>query len=126
MVGGSNPNVPERVFLGVRVFNYYPPRGLGSLLSYMFPWHLYNFLNWFETLSISAALINMLPIPFFDGGRFFETVFKHSLFSERGIAFLNRRFSLGDALLGFIRGLSILLLVLNVSQSLSLGFIVPT
>jgi len=121
--GGAHPYNPKIVYLGVRVFNYYPLRIPLPRQFQMFPWHLYNFLNWFEVISISAALINMLPIPFFDGDRFFENLFKHPIFNRRTIFFMNRKMALGKALTDTLRIASILLLLLNISQSM--GFIYP-
>jgi membrane-associated protease RseP (regulator of RpoE activity) len=34
-------------------------------------WFIYNMLWWTILISISVALVNMLPVGIFDGGRFF-------------------------------------------------------
>ncbi len=47
-------------------FTYYEPRALGD-----FAWFIYDFLWWMVIINISVALMNMLPVGIFDGGRFF-------------------------------------------------------
>lgn len=108
-------------FLGVRSFNYYAPRFLTAILTPMSAWHIYNVFTWLELLSVSAALINMLPIPFFDGGGFFEALFQFPIFKRRTVYFLNRKMTVGEALLNIIRLTSIMLLFANISQSFILG-----
>lgn len=108
-------------FLGVRSFNYYAPRFLTGFLTPMSAWHIYNVFMWIELLSVSAALINMLPIPFFDGGGFFEALFQFPVFQRRTVYFLNRKMTVGEALLNVIRLTSIMLLFANISQSLVFG-----
>ena len=116
-----HPLNASRAFLGVRTFDYYPPRAWASVLTHMFPWHLYNFLSWFEILSVSAALINMLPIPVLDGNRFFEALFQVPSLQRRKIFLLNREMPLSEALLNVVRVASFMLLALNMAQSFNLG-----
>ena len=45
---------------------YYEPKFDGD-----FAWFIYNLLWWTVIINISVALVNMLPVGIFDGGRFF-------------------------------------------------------
>jgi len=47
-------------------FVYYEPTWNGN-----FAWFVYNLLWWLVLINISVALVNMLPVGIFDGGRFF-------------------------------------------------------
>lgn len=47
-------------------FIYYQPTWDGD-----FAWFIYNLLWWIVIINISVALVNMLPVGIFDGGRFF-------------------------------------------------------
>ena len=47
-------------------FIYYEPKWNGN-----FAWFVYNLLWWVVLINLSVALINMLPVGIFDGGRFF-------------------------------------------------------
>ncbi len=47
-------------------FVYYEPVWDGD-----FAWFIYNLLWWIVVINISVALVNMLPVGIFDGGRFF-------------------------------------------------------
>lgn len=83
---GKNPETPTKAYLGIgfidrnsndmftRVINffssfrdsgiYYKPNFVGADI-------IYNFLWWLIVISFSVALVNMLPVGIFDGGRFF-------------------------------------------------------
>ena len=83
---GENPENPDSSWLGVGFLNknnggvmakifgvvsvkelnvYYEPR-IGE-----FGWFVYHLLWWLIIISFSVALVNMLPMGIFDGGRFF-------------------------------------------------------
>lgn len=47
-------------------FTYYEPRVFGD-----FAWFIYDMLWWMVIINLSVALMNMLPVGIFDGGRFF-------------------------------------------------------
>ena len=47
-------------------FIYYEPIWNGN-----FAWFIYNLLWWLVLINLSVALVNMLPVGIFDGGRFF-------------------------------------------------------
>jgi membrane-associated protease RseP (regulator of RpoE activity) len=119
MIGGAHPSNASKVFLGVRVFNYYPS-SIPLLSSPLLPYYYYNFLNWFEVISLSAAFINMLPIPFFDGGRFFEVLFSHKTLNSKKTFFMGKSVGIGELFLEILKFASLLLLFLNVSQSMFL------
>lgn len=62
----SNPRNRKLGFLGVRIVNYIPPRiPMTPYISF----ELFNLLLWMHMLCLSAAILNMLPIYPFDGGR---------------------------------------------------------
>ena len=52
---------------------------------------IYNLLWWLVIINISVALINMLPMGIFDGGRFFYVtvwgITKNEKFAKRAFAF---------------------------------------
>ncbi|MCS7368534.1 MAG: site-2 protease family protein [archaeon GBS-70-058] len=119
MIGGAHPSNASKVFLGVRVFNYYPSF-IPLLSNPLLPYYYYNLLNWFEVISLSAAFINMLPIPFFDGGRFFEVLLSHKTLNSKKTFFMGKSIGVGELFLEILKFTSLLLLLINVSQSLLL------
>ncbi|MEM0084890.1 MAG: site-2 protease family protein [Candidatus Methanomethylicia archaeon] len=123
IVGGAHPINPSKVFLGIRVFNYYPPKIMPFIFTPEFPYHYYNFLNWFEVISLSAAFINMLPIPFFDGGRFFEVLLRNRIINSKKALFKGREIGVGELILEILKFTSLTFLLLNISQSLFMGSI---
>ncbi|MEM3653619.1 MAG: M50 family metallopeptidase, partial [Candidatus Bathyarchaeia archaeon] len=64
----------SRAIIGIYSFNYYEPRF--ELLPAQIPYHLYMLENWMQTIFISVALINMLPLYPLDGDRFLDAVLK--------------------------------------------------
>ena len=82
----SSPDNPSKAWLGVS-FVSGSPSGIINKISYFFSSFkdknvyytpnfsganfIYNFLWWLMLISLSVALINMLPMGIFDGGRFF-------------------------------------------------------
>jgi len=60
--------ITEKIFNILSFFKissiYYEPR-------WEFSWFVYNLLWWIILINISVALVNMLPVGIFDGGRFF-------------------------------------------------------
>lgn len=67
-----NPNNDSRGFVGVQIsptFPYYPPRPWGQWLGKAFPYHLYQILLWTHIIAFSVGIMNLLPIPLFDGDR---------------------------------------------------------
>jgi len=83
---GENPENKNLPWLGVGFTSQERPGGLGkiySVLAFKDPHihyqsnfgepglFIYNLLWWLVLISLSVALINMLPVGIFDGGRFF-------------------------------------------------------
>ncbi|MHA1594969.1 MAG: site-2 protease family protein [Candidatus Baldrarchaeia archaeon] len=70
------PRNSSRGYLGVYVFDYYSSRVplLESILTPLFPYHIYETLLWTFMISFSVALFNMLPIPPFDGDRLLASI----------------------------------------------------
>jgi membrane-associated protease RseP (regulator of RpoE activity) len=57
---------------------------------------IYNLLWWILLISISVAIVNMLPVGIFDGGRFFYLtvlgITKSEKFAKKAFAFLTYLF----------------------------------
>lgn len=100
-----NPENKSRGFLGVRIVNYMPTRIRMSPLASL---ELLNLLSWIQMLCLSAAVLNMLPIYPFDGGRVIFTLIDMKL-SGKGAR---------DLVKGVIMGTALLLLVLNMALSM--------
>ncbi len=82
----ENPNNPGSVWLGIS-FRDQTPKGFLAKFSYVFTsykspnvyyvpnfeaaQYIYDLLWWLVLISFSVALVNMLPMGIFDGGRFF-------------------------------------------------------
>ena len=83
----EHPNKPGNVWLGIGFFSNEPKGFFGKLVGNLASFRdkniyyepkidgisvfIYNLLWWIVIISISVALINMLPVGIFDGGRFF-------------------------------------------------------
>jgi membrane-associated protease RseP (regulator of RpoE activity) len=86
IVLGENPTKPGSAWVGIGFVNA-EQSFMGKIFSVLssfkgtniyyeskigeFGWFLYNLLWWLIIIGISVALVNMLPIGIFDGGRFF-------------------------------------------------------
>jgi membrane-associated protease RseP (regulator of RpoE activity) len=83
---GENPNEEGPGYLGVGFFNTGRSGVMGTIMDFMSSfkqsniyyetkfeaaWFIYHLLWWLVLISFSVALINMLPVGIFDGGRFF-------------------------------------------------------
>ena len=85
LVLGENPGNSDKAWLGIGFSNQVRPGVMGKIFStlslkkqhiYYKPLFgasefIYDLLWWLILISISVALINMLPVGIFDGGRFF-------------------------------------------------------
>ncbi len=86
IVLGKNPDDENLPWLGIVFYNKNPRGFLGRIMSFVTFFRdpyvyykpkcktsefIYNLLWWIVLISFSVALINMLPIGIFDGGRFF-------------------------------------------------------
>jgi len=83
----EHPNKPGNAWLGIGFYDKEPEGLFGRLVSNLASFRdqnvyyepkingisvfIYNLLWWIVIISISVALINMLPVGIFDGGRFF-------------------------------------------------------
>jgi membrane-associated protease RseP (regulator of RpoE activity) len=93
-------------FIGISpVTNYYPPNS--PLYSTAFPFYFSEFLYWLELLSLSIGLMNMLPVPFFDGGAVANILARFLLRSDKR----------GDQVSSVLLWCSLAILVLNVALS---------
>ena len=83
---GAHPNNENLPWLGIGFYDTKKSGVMGRVYNFMssfkepnvyyeskFGWGLfvYNLLWWLILISISVALVNMLPVGIFDGGRFF-------------------------------------------------------
>jgi len=57
----------ERGIIGISAFDYHKPRF--SFLPSILPFYIYLFFGWGIVICLSLAIINMLPIPIFDGDK---------------------------------------------------------
>jgi len=69
----SSENASQAI-IGIYSFNYYEPRT--NLFPVQVPYHLYMLENWMQTIFISVALINMLPLYPLDGDRFLDAILR--------------------------------------------------
>lgn len=87
-------------FMGVQVYNYYAPK---FSLSPLTPYYFSVFLNWLVVVSLSVAILNVLPIPLLDGDKIWgELIGQKNLF------------------LGILRGYSLLILMINLVHGVGL------
>lgn len=99
-----HPNNSSRSYLGVRIlpFDYYPPT---------IPWlsgeaylHWIFVLDWLKIISLSVALINMLPIPLLDGSGFLRALLENLLKDKK----------VNDVIMSFLGAFSLFLLLANI------------
>lgn len=83
----EHPNNPEKAWLGIGFYDRAQTGAFGKIISWLTSFKnpnvyyqpkidglsifIYNLLWWIVLISFSVALINMLPMGIFDGGRFF-------------------------------------------------------
>lgn len=98
------PGNTSRSYLGVRIlpFDYHPPtipwlRGEAYL-------HWVFTLDWLKIVSLSVALINMLPIPLLDGSGFLRSLLEN-LLEDRKVS---------NAIMNFLGAFSLFLLIANI------------
>ena len=108
---GENPNGDGSSYLGVGFINSGRSGVMGIIMNFMSSfkssnvyyaskfnaaWFIYNLLWWLVLISFSVALINMLPVGIFDGGRFFYlTVLgltKNKKIAEKAFKYVTRFF----------------------------------
>ena len=107
MTAGADPDEPDRPILGIVSSLPYCP----SRISLGFFWdiQLYVALNWTFLVLVNIAVLNMLPIPFFDGDRFLQY-------------FLQRFVERHDQAKMLFNMLSLFLLAANMTLTMSFGF----
>jgi len=69
-----DPDDPDRAVIGITSSMPYLASRLG--LGFFWDTQLYTTLNWMFVLLVNLAIINMLPIPLFDGDRFLQYFFQ--------------------------------------------------
>ncbi|MCD6408825.1 MAG: site-2 protease family protein [Candidatus Verstraetearchaeota archaeon] len=81
VVLGEHPLIKGRAFLGVKnLFPYFKP--LHPWMPRDLPLHLYGAMRWLYIISLSVAIINMLPIPMLDGEKVAATLIERALKDE--------------------------------------------
>ena len=116
-----HPANSSRGYIGIYTFNYYPSKNIfGKMLGTMAPYYLFEVVNWTFLLSLSLAIFNMLPIPFFDGDRVVSDLVRDWAKKRNIGEKLSKTIRVGFAVL------SVLLLILNfVFTFLKIGFKIP-
>lgn len=118
---GHHPQNPAKPYIGIRLFTYYPLKPWTKIFTFNFlveaPWHLYIMLSWTYIISISAALINMLPITPFDGDKFLEAMVRASKLLEKSFTLFRRNLTLNKIIISFFRTFALALLILNITLS---------
>jgi membrane-associated protease RseP (regulator of RpoE activity) len=113
LILGENPKVEDRAWIGISFFNQKASGIIGKIStattfykqanvyyepSFEFAKFIYDLLWWLVIISFSVALVNMLPIGIFDGGRFFYltilTLTKSQKTAERSFRILTQIFIL--------------------------------
>ncbi len=108
IVLGKNPKNESLPFLGVAFLDKSSDSVSGKLVSALssfkksntyyepvssFGLFIYNFLWWLILISLSVALVNMLPMGIFDGGRFFYltmlVITKNEKFAKKAFSFMS-------------------------------------
>lgn len=111
IVLGENPEERGTAYLGVGFIDQSRSGIVGKIVDFMSSfkkpnvyyeskfgagWFIYNLLWWLVLISFSVALINMLPVGIFDGGRFFYltilAITKSKIKAEKTFKFATRLF----------------------------------
>lgn len=122
----ENPQNPERGFVGIGFTDSRRGGFLGGIFQFLssfkkpnvyyeqkwgdFGLFIYNLLWWIILISISVALVNMLPVGIFDGGRFFYLtiwgITKNERIAKQAFSFMTYLFLFALALLMVFWGFS--------------------
>ncbi|MHA1409489.1 MAG: site-2 protease family protein [Candidatus Odinarchaeia archaeon] len=116
----ENPNVPGGGFLGViltTAFPYFPPKPWAEWVGPIFPYHLYQMINWLWIISFSLTIFNLLPIPFFDGDKITSVILNRYVPDKHKIKLGKKEIRVNRIILNSLRVFSISLLALNIILS---------
>lgn len=107
---GENPNKEGPGYLGVGFMDISRSGAMGKIIDFISfkksniyyesvfeaAWFIYHLLWWLVLISFSVALINMLPVGIFDGGRFFYLTIlgltKNKVKAEKAFKFVTKFF----------------------------------
>ncbi len=103
LITASNPNNKSKSFLGVDITNYYP--STIPWLKGQAYWHWILSLHWLRIVSLSVAIINMLPIPLLDGSGFIKSLLE---------GLLKGRKNINDLIVNLLGSISLFLLLANI------------
>jgi len=105
LVVGANPNNSSLPYIGIFIRSYYPLTYPFSLLGPTAGTQFYEGLGWFFTITLSLAIINLLPIPPLDGDRLWKDLIDHTISLKR---------KSGKAILWGLRIAALTILALNI------------
>lgn len=103
LVTASNPIDETKSFMGVEILDYHPS-SIPWLKGEVY-WHWILSLDWLRLISISVAMINMLPIPLLDGSGFMRAIIEGLLKDKK---------RLNDILMSILSSISLFLLLANI------------
>nr|MDO8062050.1 site-2 protease family protein [Candidatus Freyrarchaeum guaymaensis] len=114
-ITGINPRAPYRGYIGILYPQpFYIPYPNAWWLSYTLPSQIYLVIQWMFIVAFSVAIINMMPIPAFDGDRMFEEVINYLIPEEKKTKILEKEYPTRKLLLNILRVSAICFLSLNI------------
>ncbi len=118
VIAGMNPRAPYKGYIGILYPQpFYLPYPSSWWLGYMFPNHLYMVLQWVFIVSFSVSIVNMMPIPAFDGDKIFQEIVNVLVAEKKKTPVLGKEISTRKLILNVARTITVCFLALN--------FIVP-
>ncbi len=105
LVVGANPNNASLPYIGIFIRTYVPLAYPFSLLGPTLGTQFYEALTWFFMITLSLAIINLLPIPPLDGDRLWKDLIDGTISLER---------KSGKAILWGLRIAALSILALNI------------
>ncbi|MEM2637558.1 MAG: site-2 protease family protein [Candidatus Korarchaeota archaeon] len=83
LVTGESPTNSSHAYIGISgLATYYPQKYPMILVDYITFTYILRLLVWIYVININVAIVNMVPIPLFDGMRFFESILKNRKISN--------------------------------------------
>lgn len=118
ITAGINPKAPYKGYIGILYPQpFYLPYPSSWWLGHAFPNHVYMVLQWMFIVSFSVSIVNMMPIPAFDGDKILQEVVSSFVTEERKTSILRKGISTRRLIVNLARATAICFLALN--------FIVP-
>ncbi len=98
----SNETSSSKIYLGVNIYNYYPPKAEWQTIWFPYYWDLQ--ITYTLNISIMAVFLNMLPLVMTDGDKILQIYLKNKVPEENKY----------KRILNGIRIVSLLILVINI------------